>query len=163
MEIRKSRLDDMDAMMAIYEDAREFMKASGNPDQWVDGYPKQELLEEDMKSGHSYVCVENGEIVGTFYFAVQVEADYGKIYEGAWLDDKPYGVIHRIASAKGTRGVASFCMDWCMKECGNIRIDTHRDNVPMQNMLKKNGYEYCGIIYLANGDERFAFQKTVKS
>ena len=40
-----------------------------------------------------------------------------------------------------------------------IRIDTHRDNKIMQHNLLKYGFTYCGIIYLANGDERLAYQK----
>ena len=78
---------------------------------------------------------------------------------GSWLNDRPYGVVHRITSAPGTRGVASFCLAWCFAQCGNIRIDTHRNNIPMQKTLIKNGYRVCGTIYLENGDERIAFQK----
>mgnify|MGYP003296922186 CR=1 FL=1 len=40
----------------------------------------------------------------------------------------------------------------------NIRIDTHHDNVVMQRLLKKLGFQYCGIIHLENGDPRLAFQ-----
>ena len=39
------------------------------------------------------------------------------------------------------------------------RQDTHRDNHILQHILKKHGFQYCGIIYLLNGDERLAFQK----
>jgi len=41
----------------------------------------------------------------------------------------------------------------------NIRIDTHKDNRIMQHNIEKHGFTYCGIIYLANGDERLAYQK----
>jgi RimJ/RimL family protein N-acetyltransferase len=67
--------------------------------------------------------------------------------------------VHRITTAREKRGIASFCLDWCLKQCGNIRIDTHRNNIPMIKVLGKNGYVQCGIIYLENGDERIAFQK----
>ncbi len=40
----------------------------------------------------------------------------------------------------------------------NIRIDTHLDNRIMQHVIKKYGFTYCGIIYLASGDERLAYQ-----
>jgi RimJ/RimL family protein N-acetyltransferase len=82
------------------------------------------------------------------------------ITDGAWVNDKPYGVIHRIASAGYRKGIASFCMAHCFRLCGNLKIDTHKDNHPMQNALAKNGFVRCGIIYLQNGDERIAFQKT---
>ena len=29
----------------------------------------------------------------------------------------------------------------------------------MQHNIEKHGCTYCGIIYLANGDERMAYQK----
>ena len=103
--------------------------------------------------------MDGSAIVGTFYFALGDEPNYHRIDGGSWLNDRPYGVVHRITSAPGTRGVASFCLAWCFAQCGNIRIDTHRNNIPMQKTLIKNGYRVCGTIYLENGDERIAFQK----
>ena len=41
----------------------------------------------------------------------------------------------------------------------NIRIDTHRDNKIMQHNLAKYGFEYCGIIHIASGAERLAYQR----
>ena len=29
----------------------------------------------------------------------------------------------------------------------------------MQHLLEKHGFSYCGIIYLANGDPRLAYQR----
>ena len=48
---------------------------------------------------------------------------------------------------------------FCFSQDANIRIDTHRDNRIMQHNIEKYGFTYCGIIYLANGDERFAYQR----
>ena len=81
------------------------------------------------------------------------------VEDGAWVNDTPYGVVHRIASAGTVKGAGFFCVQWAFRRCGNLRIDTHRDNTVMQNMLRKNGFSYCGIIHLENGDERLAFQK----
>ena len=84
---------------------------------------------------------------------------------GAWLDDEPYGVVHRIAAAQGTRGAASFCMEWCLQKCGNIRIDTHPDNRSMQRALAKSGYTLCGSLTLTEGtekgDPRLAYHKVL--
>lgn len=159
-EIRKAQKIDINTIMSLYETARCFMKEHGNPEQWGNEYPRRELIEQDIASGNSYVCVEAGEIAAVFYFDIGDEPSYRKIENGEWLNDKPYGVIHRIASKKGKKGIASFCLQWCMRQCQNIRIDTHRDNLPMQNLLDKNEYQKCGIIYLADGSERIAFQKT---
>ena len=159
MEIRHTKPADMDAVLALYDAARCFMAENGTPDQWVNGYPGADQLSLDMASGGSYVCVDGSAIVGTFYFALGDEPNYHRIDGGSWLNDRPYGVVHRITSAPGPRGVASFCLAWCFAQCGNIRIDTHRNNIPMQKTLIKNGYRVCGTIYLENGDERIAFQK----
>ena len=77
-----------------------------------------------------------------------------------WVEDTlPYGVIHRLASTEHSKGVANACLQWCYEQIPNLRADTHRDNHILQYILKKHGFKYCGIILLANGDERLAFQK----
>ena len=159
MEIRKAEFGDLDRMMEIYADARAYMRDHGNATQWAGGYPSEGRIREDIMAGESYVCVEDGEILGVFCFFIHKDPTYDVIYEGSWLNDKPYGVIHRIAVAKHRRGVASFCYEFALSKCPNLRIDTHRDNIPMQNSLKKNGFTRCGIIHLQNGDPRIAFQK----
>ncbi len=159
MIIRKTRTEDMRAIQQIYSDARAFMVQNGNPDQWGDEYPSLALLQEDIASERSYVCVINDKVVGVFLFEVSVDPTYIQIYEGEWLDDEPYGAVHRIASAVDTKGVATFCLEWCYKQHNNIRIDTHESNIPMQQLLKKLGYAYCGIIICSDETERLAYQK----
>ena len=56
MEIRKATMEDLPRILALYEQARAFMKANGNPDQWGDNYPEPELVRQDIAGGHSYVC-----------------------------------------------------------------------------------------------------------
>ena len=162
MKIRQSQYTDLPQLLQIYETARRFMQQTGNAGQWVDGYPKEELLIDDISKGNSYVCLnENNEITGTFYYIVGEEPTYLNIYEGAWLNDDPYGVIHRIASSGKQKGIAETCINWCLEKCENLRIDTHRDNKVMQSILQKLGFTYCGIIYLENGAERLAYQKLI--
>lgn len=161
MFIRKTELSDLLTVMGIYEEARKFMRESGNPNQWVNNYPDEKLIINDISKGNSYVCVEGEKIVGVFCFSLEPDPTYFNIYEGSWLNDKPYGVIHRIASLSHRNGVASYCLKWCFERCPNIRIDTHRDNKIMQNFLIKHGFTKCGIIYLENGAERLAYQKDI--
>lgn len=159
MEIRKTKRSELDQVMAIYEYARGFMAEHGNPTQWGTTEPPRELVEQDIENGKSYVCVENGKIAAVFYYAKEADETYANIYEGSWTNDKEYGVVHRIASAGIVKGAGSFCLNWAYEQCKNLRIDTHRNNVVMQNLLKKNGFAYCGIIYIKDGTERFAYQK----
>lgn len=160
MKIRTAKAEDIECIMEVFDIARQFMRQTGNDKQWIDGYPSGELISDNIRDRSFYVCLsDDGQIVGVFYFKIEEDKTYAKIYDGKWLDDKPYGVVHRIASNGKQKGVAAFCLQWCFEQCGNIRIDTHRDNIVMQNILIKNGYRPCGIIYIANGAERIAFQK----
>ncbi|MBQ7915270.1 MAG: GNAT family N-acetyltransferase [Firmicutes bacterium] len=157
MIIRPANVSDLPDLMQLFDEARGFMRAHGNMNQWVGGYPQEELLRSDIASGCSYVCEEDNQIVASFYFRQGVDPTYLEIEGGAWLNDEPYGVIHRIASR--AKGAATFCVQWCAGQVDNLRIDTHRDNYVMQNFVKKNGFSYCGIIHLENGDERLAYQR----
>ena len=136
-----------------------FMTSHGNPTQWGSTDPPKALLAQDIEDGNSYVCEEHGNIIATFYYKEGRDDTYTKIYNGQWLDESPYGVVHRITSDGTIRGAASFCLNWALEQCRNLRIDTHRDNVVMQHMLDKNGFQYCGIIYLEDGSERMGYQK----
>jgi len=160
MEIRKTRVEDIDVIMDIYAQARLFMQETGNKTQWVNGYPLRETILNDISEGYSYVCVEDdGRIVASFYFRIGDDITYAKIYDGEWPNDDSYGVIHRLGSTKASKGVSKACFDWCFGQHPNIRVDTHRDNIVMQTILKKYGFQPCGIIYLENGSERIAFHK----
>ena len=76
MNIRKSTLQDLPQILNLYKIAREFMKNNGNPNQWEDRYPEVSTVENDIKTGISHVCVENGEIVGTFVFYTGEDPTY---------------------------------------------------------------------------------------
>lgn len=159
MIIRKTTPADISAIDEIYKSAKEFMRKSGNKNQWNGDYPNAESAVSDMKSGIGYVCEDEGEVVAVFAFAIDNEPTYDKIYDGKWLSDSPYAYIHRIAVKKHGMGIVDFCFSECFKMHPNLKIDTHRDNIPMQKVLLRNGFRHCGIIYLENGDERLAFQK----
>ncbi|WP_297517948.1 GNAT family N-acetyltransferase [uncultured Clostridium sp.] len=164
---RKSELKDVDKIMHIINQAQEYIK-SQDIDQWQNGYPNSETIKDDIKNGVSYVLEEEGNIVATTVISFDGEPTYDKIYDGAWLSNYNFAVIHRIAvnnDYKG-RGLAgkliketeNFCKE---KNLKSIRIDTHTKNLAMQNSVKKNGFEYCGIIYVRDGSERVAFEKLI--
>lgn len=161
IQIRKTDITEIDTLMDIFEQGKRIMRKDGNMKQWTNGYPTIEIINKDIENGNSYVCIdEQQHIIGTFAFIKGDDPTYTHIYEGAWTDDtRPYGVIHRLASTEDSKGVAAACLQWCYEQIPNLRADTHRDNHVLQYILKKHGFQYCGIIYLLNGDERLAFQK----
>lgn len=158
--IRKTTIAEIPKLREIFAIARQFMANTGNPSQWVDGYPSDEQLTQDIESGDSYVVEKNEKVVATFVLRGGIDPTYNIIYEGKWLNDKPYATIHRIASTGETKGIMHIAMQFAQQQYDNIRIDTHRDNMVMQHLIKKEGFKYCGIIHCWSGDERVAFQFT---
>ena len=158
--IRKSTLADLPIILNLRDQAREIMRSYGNTFQWPEGYPRDDMFRKDIELGGSHVMLdERGEVVGTFALLPSPEVTYNVIYDGQWLDDEPYYVIHRIASTFGSHGILDALLDYCESQVRNIRIDTHEANIIMRKGLEKHGYQYCGIIHLLDGNERLAFQK----
>lgn len=157
--IRQTTKGDVNRVMEILDIARHFMWSIGNTSQWPEGYPARETIEHDVEQGNSHVCCnEEGDIVATFCFAPGPDVTYAKIEGGEWLNDEPYHVIHRIASDGSVRGLCNLIIGWCRQRDANLRMDTHADNKVMQTLAERNGFVRCGIIYVANGTPRIAYQ-----
>lgn len=167
MEFRKTTKKDIKSIMKIIDEAKIYFKEN-NINQWQDGYPNAKVIEEDIKNECSYVLLKDSNIIGTSVIDFNGEETYNEIYEGTWLSDGEYAVIHRIAIDNGYKGlgIASEIIKNAEILCRenrvrNIRVDTHKDNKSMQRLLKKNGFTYCGIIYLEDRSERVAFEKII--
>ena len=103
------------------------------------------------------MCTEGEHIAGVFVFFKGEDPTYRVIREGNWHRNSPYGVLHRVASDGSIKGIARFCFDFAKENCDYLRIDTHKDNIPMQNTLAKNGFCRCGIINTDDGSPRIAY------
>ncbi len=178
MEIRKTETSDLDRIMLLFDMARATMKALGI-DQWQDGYPYRENIEEDINNGESYVVTDGGEIVATFMLMKRNEPTYDIVYDGKWLDDgEKYATVHRItvapdmreraASREGQTPVSKVIMDYAKAYArkngltSGVKIDTHKGNIAMRKMLEKNGFVHCGSILLEDGKERVGYQFLAK-
>ena len=156
MKLRKSTLEDVPRIMEVINDAKALLK-SLHIDQWQNGYPNAEQIENDIKNDESYVIVnDKNTIMATTMFTLRKEPTYKVVENGNWLIDKnlPYGVIHRLAMSKDFRGkgVAKFIFKELHQKLKNqniqsLKIDTHEENIGMQSLIKNMGYKYCGIIY----------------
>ena len=159
-KIRAAQLEDLDEILEIYTYAKKFMVETGNPTQWVGNYPQRELLEEDIANQGLFVVTEAKKICGVFYFVIGPDPTYAIIENGAWHSDQTYGTIHRIAG-NGNGGVFGAALDYCRSQMDYLRIDTHGDNVVMQNLLKGLGFVHCGTVYVEEDEyPRLAFEKT---
>jgi len=157
--VRKANLSDIPELLRVFNKAKEYMKSSGNPNQWGSNYPPLEDLESEIKEGIIYVFEnEDKHIYATFLLMDKPEPTYSYIEDGKWLDNSPYATIHRVASDGTTRGVFTKILEYASSKYNHLRIDTHNDNLTMQHLVEKHGFKYCGIIYLTNGDKRLAYE-----
>ena len=159
MNIRNSVPADLPEIQRVYAAARAYMKQTGNPNQWGDTSPELKLILGDFENETGYVVEEDGKIVGAFAFILGTDPTYLHIEDGEWLNDEPYGTIHRIASDGTACGIFEEALAFCSARAKNVRIDTHHDNKVMQHKIEKNGFTRCGIIYITDGSPRIAYQK----
>ena len=157
--IRKALKNDLLEIKSIVAKARDIMKSSGNVNQWVDGYPSIDVLLADVRSGNAYLLFREDKAIAYFAMIDGPDPTYNFIAEGNWLNNDSYGVLHRIASNGEAKGVFKEILIYASEHYSNIRIDTHHDNKIMQRLLEKNGFVYCGIIFLADGSLRLAYQR----
>lgn len=159
VKFRKGTPNDLPRILEICDSARRFMRSRGNLTQWVNGYPSKEVILRDMSAGNNYVGEdESGEIIVTFAFIVGDDPTYAEITGGRWLNQNPYGTIHRMASSGKQSGMLEAAVDFCFQQTSDIRLDTHKDNTPMLQAARRLGFIHCGVIICQDGTPREAFQ-----
>lgn len=165
MIFRQAMPKELEQVMQIIRQAQADLKEAGI-NQWQNNYPNEEVIQADIIKGQSYVLVEREKVLATVVVSFKGEPTYDNIYEGKWLSSMPYAVVHRIAVSKACKGqgVASILMHHIeaislIRNVKSIKVDTHPDNEAMKCLLDKNEFTYCGVIYLADGSKRIAFEK----
>ena len=154
MNIRLATALDADRIFEIYEYARAYMKAHGNPHQWGDDRPEKSITKDDIKNQRCYVMEDEGHIFACFVFTIGFE----KEYEARFPAKSEYGVIHRVASDGSKRGIVELIVDFAKEKVNFLRIDTHEDNKTMQNCIERQNFKRLGIIYLEDGSPRILYE-----
>lgn len=155
--VRRAKETDLERILEVYSYARDFMARTGNPHQWGKTNPPRHILEADIQNGNLYV-VEAAQIHGVFAYLSEKDPTYTYIESGSWISEEPYGTIHRVAS-DGSGGVFAALMVFALERNSHLRIDTHQDNKVMQHVIQKYGFTYRGVIYLADGNPRLAYER----
>ena len=96
MKFRKSRKSDIKEIINIIEEAQSYFKAN-SIDQWQNGYPNEESIMNDIESDESYVLLKDDKVIATAYLSFSGESDYDVIYDGKWISQGDYAVVHRVA------------------------------------------------------------------
>jgi GNAT superfamily N-acetyltransferase len=147
--------------MDIVSQAKKYLKSLGI-DQWQNEYPRREDYSDDIEKKNCWLFICEGEPAGVITVSMDPESCYNKLEEGKWPDaGSPFGAFQRLAVRENYRhtGLAtemvSFAEDLCLGTGKKgMRAATHKDNYPIQNLLKKRGYSLCGTLLLTSGPDR---------
>ena len=160
-----AELSELPDCLSVLADGRAYQQSQGFT-QWPEGYPAEEDVAQDIMRQRGYVLKSNGIICAYFYIDFYDSA-YRDI-KGAWRSEEDYMGIHRVAIADGYRGkgVSDILFQVfenlaASKGIFNLRIDTHEQNIPMQRVLARHGYTYCGTVMQNNG-LRLAYDKLLR-
>lgn len=148
--------NDLDEIVSIYRRAQDFMIETGNPHQWGRTHPSIDLIKQDIQNGVCTIVRDDSGIHGVFALICGDDPTYAHI-DGKWLNNEKYVTIHRIASDGKVHGIFECALTLCKTLSNNTRVDTHADNLVMQSVIQKYGFEKCGIIYVADGSPRIAY------
>lgn len=162
---RKATISDISKIWEIIQNAIQRRKEDGS-NQWQDGYPNLNVIENDILKEVGYVLTIENETIGYSAVLINDEPEYEKI-EGKWLTNNDYVVVHRIAIAKDFLGqnLSKIILDYIenlalQKNIFSIKVDTNFDNIAMLKIFDKLGYNYCGEVYF-RGSARKAFEKVL--
>ena len=168
--LRKAKSTELDEIMLIIEDGREFLRQQGI-NQWQHGSPSKETIEQGIKEQTSYVYEIDRNIVATAMLT-NYDRDFEN-YPTLLSKCDNYLVIHRIATLKNIRnqGIGrqflSAIVEFAKKEnIDYIRIDTHKDNKIMRKFLSDFGFVELDEIKLTmknnlDDKERIAYELKV--
>lgn len=167
MIFRQADAADRETILSIVRSAQLSLCESGI-DQWQDGYPSAEVIDNDIDSGNGYVIEhESGGIAAYGAIITTGEPAYEHLQNGKWHHDGRYVTIHRLCVAPDRRrqGAAAMFFRYAMQagRLGGIdiiRVDTHRDNRKMLALLDKLGFAYCGEVSYRDS-ERSAFDMRI--
>lgn len=165
MEFRLAKEIDREEIEKIYEDGSLKLKSLGI-NQWQ-GQDKPNLnnFKELIENKNIFVLDDKEKVVSTVII-YDYDLDYEKNLDGKWNIPKAYLALHRIGTLSSERNkgygrkIIEFAEDFAKENnYKSLRIDTHRENKTMQNILNLLGYNYVGLVYLDGKNERLAFEK----
>jgi len=167
MQLRLANYSDITPIWEILQQAIEQRRLDGS-EQWQNGYPNEQTVQDDITSGYGYVVTDNNAIIAYAAVIFGVEPAYEEI-NGKWLTNGDYVAVHRVATSNSVKGkgvatkLFKLLEDLSLEHnVYSIKVDTNFDNIPMLRILEKLDYAYCGEIFFG-GAPRKAFEKVLLS
>lgn len=162
---RKATTLEIPVIWEILQQAIVRRKQDGS-EQWQDGYPNLQSVQNDVEKDQGFVLTEGEKIVGYSAVLINNEPEYAKII-GKWITNDDFVVVHRVAISESHigKGLAIKIMQHIenfalTNSIYSIKADTNFDNAAMLKIFEKLGYQYCGKVYFRGG-ERKAFEKVL--
>ncbi|MBF4473722.1 GNAT family N-acetyltransferase [Flavobacterium sp. HJJ] len=162
---RKATASEIPEVWEILQQAIVRRKKDGS-EQWQDGYPNLQSVQNDVEKGQGFVLTEGETITGYSAVLINDEPEYAKII-GKWLTNDDFVVFHRVAISENHLGkglakkMLEYIEDFALSNnIYSVKADTNFDNTAMLKIFEKSGYKYCGKVYFRGG-ERKAFEKTL--
>lgn len=156
-----AKMEELDACAALMEEGRAFQRQQGFV-QWTPDYPNRETVREDIETGKGYVLKVDGQIAGYLCVDFDGEPAYENI-QGRWGTPEPYAAAHRLALSGQFRGrgltttIFELVRELCLaRGVTAIRGDTDEQNLRMQHVLEKCGFQRRGVI-IFQGSEKLAY------
>lgn len=167
MKLRLAKIEEIEVVYSILEDAKHQIKLTGST-QWQSGEPSLSTLKKDVETSTCYVLEDEGNIIATVNISFEKDPNYSKVYEGAWQNEEDsYITLHRLAVRQGFQNkgytrmiydsVKSLALDKGIKQ---LRIDTHIKNDKMIHSVLSYGFVRIGIVEVKDpiDPKRVAFQ-----
>ena len=162
---RKAQISDIPEIWVILQKAIQRRKEEGS-NQWQDGYPNPEVIQNDIEKEIGFVLTDNQKIIGYTAVLINDEPEYARI-EGKWVTNADFVVFHRVAISedylgKGLAKIMIGCIeDYALQnKIYSVKADTNFDNHAMMAIFNRLGYVYCGEVYF-RGSARRAYEKVL--
>jgi len=162
---RKAEMSEINPIWEILQQAILRRKQDGS-NQWQDGYPNLEVVQNDIEKGQGFVLLEGETVVGYSAVIINYEPAYDDI-EGKWLTNGDFVVIHRVAVSEKHLGkglakmIILYVEDFALNNnIYSVKVDTNFDNIPMMKILENRGYTLCGEVHF-RGSARKAYEKVL--
>ena len=164
-KFRKANSEDLIQIWEILQQGIASRKKDGS-NQWQDGYPNAEVVQNDIDKEVGYVLTEGNSIIGYCAILINDEPEYANI-EGNWLTNEDFVVFHRVAISENHLGkslskkilefIEVVALD---NQIFSVKADTNFDNIAMLKIFERMGYVYCGEVHF-RGSARKAYEKVL--
>ena len=165
LTFRMANESDRESILEIYLDGSDALKEDG-VDQWQGNYiPSFKDIDEHLGID-LYVLEYHKSVVSTVCLVEGIDEDYENI-KGKWNTSIPYISIHKVATSNAykkqyfAKKMMCYVENFAKRKKMDLRIDTHKDNIKMNNFIVSCGYKYTGEVILQGKLERLAYDKKV--